>query len=202
MSVIALDFETSGLNPYHDDIIEIGAKVMGEDKIFECLVKPKSGKRLDHYITELTGICPMLLFREGSLWSNAYSKFYNWLITQLKIGETNVIVSHNGEGFDFIFLKRLLKEMREEMKQDTLALEDYDIIYIDTLLLSKRLLCNVNRHNQPYLCSRFNIPAPNAHRALGDVLSLEKMYEKIIQLLSKYHPIDPQSIWDYIHLDI
>ena len=41
MTTIILDFETSGLNPYHDDIIEIGAKVLNTDKSFQCLVKPK-----------------------------------------------------------------------------------------------------------------------------------------------------------------
>ena len=202
MSVIALDFETSGLNPYHDDIIEIGAKVMGEDKTFKTLVKPKSGKRISHYITELTGISPYYLYRKGQLWTKAYTEFYNWLIENLKMGETNVIVSHNGEGFDFIFLKRLLKEMRGEMNQETVAFDEYDIIYIDSLLLSKRLLCNLNWFSQPYLCSRFDIPVKDAHRALGDVLCLEKLYEKLIQLLSKYHQVSPRDIWAYIHLDI
>ena len=34
--IIILDFETSGLNPYHHDIIEIGAKVLGSDNEFSC----------------------------------------------------------------------------------------------------------------------------------------------------------------------
>jgi len=31
MTILFLDFETSGLNPYHDDIIEIAMKVYGKD---------------------------------------------------------------------------------------------------------------------------------------------------------------------------
>ena len=56
MSTIILDFETSGLNPYHDDIIEIGAKVLNKDASFQCLVKPKSNKLISEKITEITGI--------------------------------------------------------------------------------------------------------------------------------------------------
>ena len=59
MSVIALDFETSGLNPYHDDIIEIGAKVMGEDKTFKTLVKPPLHLGVDRYF-------PVLSVQKGS----------------------------------------------------------------------------------------------------------------------------------------
>ena len=39
---VILDFETSGLNPYHDDIIEIAMKVMDSDIQFTTLIKPKS----------------------------------------------------------------------------------------------------------------------------------------------------------------
>ena len=42
MSVVFLDFETSGFNPYHDDIIEIAIKLMNNDKSFSTLVHPQS----------------------------------------------------------------------------------------------------------------------------------------------------------------
>jgi len=202
MSVIALDFETSGLNPYHADIIEIGAKVMGEDETFDTLVKPKSGNRIEHKITEITGISPKTLYREGAYWKNAYPAFYNWLISHLKLGETNVIVSHNGEGFDFIFLKRLLRDMEKEIGHDTSVFHDFDIVYIDSLLLSRRLLCNVRSHAQGNLCKILETPILTAHRALSDVMALEGLYEKLVWLLSKNYPVDPASIRDYIHLDL
>ena len=39
MSTVFLDFETSGFNPYHDDIIEIGLKLMNSDTSYKysCL---------------------------------------------------------------------------------------------------------------------------------------------------------------------
>ena len=64
MVVIILDFETSGLNPYQDDIIEIGAKVMGTDNYYTTLVKPRSDKLINAKITEITGITNRLLRKE------------------------------------------------------------------------------------------------------------------------------------------
>ena len=52
MVVIVFDLETSGLNPYHDDIIEIGAKVLNTDNSFQCLVKPKSRRPISQKITD------------------------------------------------------------------------------------------------------------------------------------------------------
>ena len=53
---VILDFETSGLNPYHDDIIEIAMKVMDSDNQFTTLVKPKSNECISDEISSLTGI--------------------------------------------------------------------------------------------------------------------------------------------------
>jgi len=202
MSTIVLDFETSGLNPYHADIIEIGAKVIGEEETFDTLIKPKSGKRIEYKITEITGISPKTLYREGAPWKNAYPAFYNWLISHLKLGETNAIVSHNGEGFDFLFLKRILNDMVQELGHDTSVFHDFDIVYIDSLMLSRRLLCNVWSHKQGNLCKLLETPILPAHRALSDVMALEGLYEKLLWLLSKNYPVDPKSVRDYIHLDL
>ena len=56
MKTIILDFETSGLNPYHCDIIEIGAKIVETGDTFSSLIRPKSENPISQKITEITGI--------------------------------------------------------------------------------------------------------------------------------------------------
>ena len=53
-NTLILDFETSGLNPFHDDIIEIAAKKLRSADSFSTLVKSK--KTLDKKIVEITKI--------------------------------------------------------------------------------------------------------------------------------------------------
>ena len=45
MQTVILDFETSGLNQYHDDIIEIGAKLLNCDNKFSVLLRPNDFTR-------------------------------------------------------------------------------------------------------------------------------------------------------------
>jgi DNA polymerase III alpha subunit (gram-positive type) len=177
---IILDFETSGLNPYHEDIIEIGAKVLGEDKSFQCLVRPKSGKLISQKITDITGITNRTIRAEGKLWKNAYIEFYNWLIENLNENGKNAIVSHNGTTFDFIFLKRLLHDLHE-VSENIDKFKEIEIYYIDTLLLSRKIFNNRTYYNQGSLCKTFNIEIIDAHRALGDVLCLEMLYLRLCQ---------------------
>ena len=192
MVVIILDFETSGLNPYQDDIIEIGAKVMGTDNYYTTLVKPRSDKLINAKITEITGITNRLLRKEGKKWLEAYKDFYNWLMEQFKDGEENMIVSHNGETFDFLFFRKMLMCLQGE-NEDISKIKEYNIIYIDTLLLSRRLLSNRSYYTQRSLCNTFNIIEENPIIRLllsgkkyknNDVVKEEK-FKAIIILIKK-----------------
>tara|TARA_B110000902_G_C14108318_1_gene513347 strand:- start:231 stop:827 length:597 start_codon:yes stop_codon:yes gene_type:complete len=195
MTTIILDFETSGLNPYHDDIIEIGAKVLNKEISFQCLVRPKSGKLISDKITQITGITNRTLRAEGLQWQNAYIEFYNWLIENLDKEDKNAIVSHNGTTFDFIFLKKIIFDLNKE-SQNIEEFMNMKIYYIDTLLLSRKILHNRYQYNQPSLCKTFNIEIVNAHRALGDVICLEMLYQKLCQKISlKYL----EDIYNYIN---
>ena len=110
MIKIILDFETSGLNPYHDDIIEIALKEVGTDNEFTCLLQPKSNECISLQITQITGITNKMLFKEGLRWEDAYEQMNQWLIKTCK-GEKCAIISHNGEVFDFIFLRRIFNDL-------------------------------------------------------------------------------------------
>ena len=202
MNTIILDFETSGLNPYHDDIIEIGAKVMGSDNYYATLVKPKSNQYISKKITEITGITNRTLRNEGKEWVTAYSDFYNWLLDQLKEDRENIIVSHNGTTFDFLFLKRMILDLKQ--KGDNVSgIDEYTIIYVDTLLLSRRLLPNRSYYNQGSLCKTFNIPIDVSHRAMGDVMCLEQLYEKLMNVLKRdYNTLTGKIVEDFINLKI
>jgi len=204
-TVIIFDLETSGLNPYHDDIIEIGAKVYNEENSFQILLKPKSDRPISKRITDITGITNRLLSEEGLPWQNAYIEFHNWLFETTKDSENVVFVSHNGNTFDFIFLKRMLIDLNSiEGQQNNIDVSK--IIFHDTLPLSKRLYSGRSYYSQPSLAKTFNIMIVNAHRAMGDVLVLEQLYPRLLKDLFNQEKIDglkdPNKVVDYIDLNV
>ena len=201
MVTIIMDFETSGLNGYHDDIIEIGAKIYNTDIMFETLVQPKSNRALSKKITDITGISNKMLREQGKKYLNACSEFYNWIIQNTKDKESISLVSHNGDTFDFVFFKRILIDLKES-GTDTPQLPK--LHYNDTLPLCKRLYPERTYYNQPSLAKTFRIVLINAHRAMSDVLVLEQIYTYILKDLSKhFDPMNnPTMIRDYIELKI
>ena len=202
MKTVILDFETSGLNPYHDDIIEIAAKVLGSEEQFTCLLKPKSNECISQTITTLTGITNKLLVKKGLSWEEAYKLMNAWLFSVKGEDDKISIVSHNGESFDFIFLKRMLSDLKG-LKIKPFPI--HKVILSDTLPLAKRLISDRSTYRQQTLCQQYDIVTEGSHRALNDVIALEKLY---VVLTTKLHkelgkrrkPIDnPQMIHDYIH---
>jgi DNA polymerase III subunit alpha, Gram-positive type len=202
MATIILDFETSGLNPYYADIIEIGAKVLNSDELFDSLVKPQSGDRITYKITEITGISPKMLMMNGVHWKNAYASFYNWLIEHLDPNDSNTIVCHNGQGFDFIFLKRLLNDVRDKLHTDITRFEEFHIVYVDTLPVCRRLFVNLRSFKQDYLADRLNITDYGVHRALADVCTLGDIYNKILESLAKRDIHTSEDVVAYANLEI
>ena len=203
---IILDFETSGLNMYHDDIIEIAMKEMGTDNEFTCLVHPKSNELISPRITQITGITNKILFNEGLPWKEAYCQANDWLLNTSN-GEKICIVSHNGEAFDFIFLRRLLRDVKH-LPEKKKVLNPEKIIFIDTLLLAKRLISGRDYYTQNSLCKTLGIEAVGCHRALNDVIALEKLFNELIQKLNaelnKRQNVyeHPQMIHDYLTMRI
>ena len=204
MVVIIFDLETSGLNPYHNDIIEIGAKVFQTENSFQILVKPKSGRPISKKITEITGITNRQLRADGHAWEEAYAQFYNWLFEVMKNQENITLVSHNGDTFDFVFFKGMLKDLSEIV--DTVNIDIDKIHFHDTLPLSKRLYPGRTYYNQPSLARTFNIIIDGAHRAMADVIVLEQLYLKLLTDFKIHTKIDgledPKKVRDYIDLKI
>ena len=202
MKIVILDFETSGVNPYHDDVIEIALKVVGSEEKFTCLLRPKSNECISITITTLTGITNKMLAKNGLPWADAYRQMNAWLFSVKGDDEKITIVSHNGESFDFLFLKRIFSELRD-LKIKPFPI--HKIVFADTLLLARRLIPGMSTYRQSTLCQQYNIETKGSHRALNDVIALEKLY---VALATKLHeelgkrrkPIDnPQMINDYIH---
>jgi DNA polymerase III alpha subunit (gram-positive type) len=202
MVVIIFDLETSGLNPYHDDIIEIGAKILQGDSSFQMLVKPKSGRPVSKKITQITGITNRDLRTNGQAWGQAYQEFYNWFFENTKDKENITLVSHNGDTFDFVFFRRMLNDLSTLVDKVNIDVEK--INFIDTLPLSKRLYPNRTYYNQPSLARTFSIIVDNAHRAMGDVIVLEQLYSRIMidfKINTKIDGLeDPPKVREFIDL--
>ena len=163
-TLIALDIETTGLDPSTDAIIEIGAirfrDSRQEDEWAE-LVNP--GRPLPHFITQLTGISDDMLSGAPRITEVLES-------LESFVGE-DPIVGHR-IGFDLGFLRR------RGLFGSNLPLDTYDLAAV--------VLPDAGRYSLGALASLLKIPSMNAHRALDDAKTtmqvFQRLYEHVLEL--------------------
>lgn len=166
---IALDFETTGLNPADDRVIEVSAVrfINGlPGDTFTSLVNPH--RRLSPLIIDLTGITDEMLAKAPE-----EKKIAPELLAFL--GD-DPIVAHN-LSFDLSFLKGLAKRHDlGKIKND---------LY-DTLFLARIFLFNESSFSLGSLSESFGFEMRDAHRAYDDAVNCGNLLVKLVEIAAGF----------------
>lgn len=164
---IAFDVETTGLNPYQDRIIELGAVRFENGQPiakFNLLVDAKV--HIPRNVTKINHITNKML--QGQLTENeAYPKFLDFL-AEARQGKT-LICAHNAR-FDMGFLENTLQRLGLEV----------NIKYLYTLALARKNLLGLPNYKQGTIADYLHITNENAHRAYDDALVCGKILAYLI----------------------
>ncbi len=193
MNVFFIDFETTGLNPYHDEIIEFAIKQKDTENFVSNVVRPNKTKVIPPKITEITNITNDMVFSNLSVNSmNACELIFSFLKENYSGEGFIYLIAHNGIPFDFVILKTLMKTYANGNDIKNIDLFDiYPIIkFIDSLDVSRKLVKDLDSYSQRNLCRVFNIVQENAHRAYGDVEDLNKVYNAVIKYGTNFYNLD------------
>ena len=193
MNVFFIDFETTGLNPYHDEIIEFAIKQKDTENFVSNVVRPNKTKVIPPKITEITNITNDMVFSNLSVNSmNACELIFTFLKENYSGEGFIYLIAHNGIPFDFVILRTLMKTYANGNDIKNIDLFDiYPIIkFIDSLDVSRKLVKDLDSYSQRNLCKVFNIVQENAHRAYGDVEDLNKVYNAVIKYGTNFYNLD------------
>ena len=171
---IIFDIETTGLDSSYDEVIEIGAIKVKNNKIvskFNSLVKPKN--EIDEYITELTGITNEMV-KDAPTIEEILPDFMNYI-------GNDILIGHNVNfGINYIY--------------DNLYRNKFDVLtndFIDTMRISRKLLPELPHHRLIDLAKYFKIDSTNNHRSLKDCEITMNVYENLKEIaLQKYDNVD------------
>ena len=163
---IYYDTETTGINPTLDRVIEIAAYDPQMDKTFCKLINPE-----------------MSIPKESSLIHNITDEMVKDSLTFKEIADEFIdfcsgdtfLIAHNNDSFDKHFLIN-------EFKRSQIAIPSFK--YIDSLKWARKYRSDLPRHSLQYLREIYDIEKNQAHRALDDVVVLQKVFEKMIDDLS------------------
>lgn len=156
-SIIALDLETTGLDPKKDAVIEIGALRFDGQRVedeWTTLINPN--RHIPEFITGLTGINDEMVRQAPSIRD---------VLDELAafIGDAPIL-GHNIQ-FDLSFFK----------KYNLFTLNDR----VDTYEMAAALLPSASRYNLGALGQALNIPLPATHRALEDARVTRGVYQRL-----------------------
>lgn len=189
-----IDIETTGLDPNYDEIIEISALKIRDNKIvdkYTNLVKPRQSfyanddetdfcieygkkiKYIDEFITNLTGITNKMLGEALDI-SEILPSFNEFI-------DNDILIGHN-VNFDINFLY----DKNMEYLQKPLTNN-----FIDTLRIARKILPELKHHRLDDLTKYFNKEMRSEHRALNDCTLTNNIYNELVALaLDKYETIE------------
>ena len=196
--LIFYDLETTGLNQFHDKITEMcfikQDGISGNNDTFTTLVNPEI--KISQFITKLTGIDNSMVATKPT-----FNQLSNQIIHFINHGVEKdcpiYFVAHNNEGFD----KRVLFN---HFKRAGINMNHYNWIFLDTLLLAKKMYPEFRKHNLKNLCEKLGVQMLDAHRAEADTKMLRDLFFKMVMDLEKNLKMrfpdivnNPQIIYDY-----
>ncbi len=166
-SIVAIDIETTGLDPQKDTIIEIAAMRFNGNRIedeFETLINPN--RHIPENITQLTGIDDAMV-RNAPRVGEVLGELENFC-GDLPILGQNV-------RFDLGFLRRQRALIYNEA--------------VDTYELASVLLPSASRYNLGALGQLLGIPLSATHRAMDDVRVTHAVYLRLLDMAAQL-PLD------------
>lgn len=176
MGMIAVDVETTGIDPEFDRMIEIGAFRPETGEVFRTLVNP--GRPLTSRITELTGITDEMLLGQPSE-DEAIRSFRAFA------GEDRILLGHNIP-FDHSFLVQAMRRSG----LDEIAWEG-----IDTLKIARVLCAELPSRKLEALCEHFGLTNERAHRAFEDAAVTYQLYRKLEEMAKEPQLFTPVPLY-------
>lgn len=159
---VVFDIETTGLSSYYNEIIEISAIKVRNDKVvdrFSSLVKPNA--RISSFITKLTGITNEMVVDAPCI-DKVLEEFISF------IGD-DILVGHN-VSFDVNFVNT------------NLVMLGYGALtndYVDNLMIARRVLTELRHHRLGDLADYYLIDTTGAHRGLKDSYITHQIFLKL-----------------------
>ncbi|WP_077609285.1 3'-5' exonuclease [Clostridium sp. Marseille-P2415] len=163
---VVFDLETTGISTAEDSIIEISAiRVKGHEPIAEFTALVNPGTHIPAGATRVNGITDEMVKGAPCL-REVLPDFLSFI-------EGEILVGHNIQSFDLLFLYRAAQELLErEIVND----------YVDTLYMARACLPQLGRHRLTDISAYFNIGTEGAHRALNDCIMNQQCYEHMGKL--------------------
>lgn len=172
---IYFDTETTGINFDQDCIIELAAYDPLLDKTFDHLIKPTIP--IPPEATAIHNITDDMVKDKPSFKEIAEA------FVEYCEGDV-VLIAHNCDRFDKPFLER-------EFAKHGLEVPEWN--YLDSLKWARRYRPDLPKHTLQHLRETYGFPANNAHRALDDVITLQRIFESMID------DLDPDLVFDLLN---
>lgn len=165
MRLLGIDFETTGLSPETDDVIEVGMCVWDTEHRQPIILDGffvNWGKTISEEVTKLNGVHDSYVREFGLFQGNALDRIMKLM------ARTEYVVAHNGELFDKPFYKEWFKRIFSYSDPDPKIWIDTrtDIDYPEGVRGLK------------YIAADHGFLNPFAHRAVFDVLTMMVIMDK------------------------